>query len=411
MSASAPLSSSPQAAPLSAVGPLVAPRVRGAASALVVVGLIGFVALLATDINRAWHAWLIGLVIPAFLSVAATAFLAVHRLCNARWTAPLKRLAEGLGAGLPLTLVAFIVFAVFGLPYVYEWAWLAVHAPAEHLALLHSPSKAAWLSPQRVITTTTVILMVWIALRGRLISLSLAEDAGVDNRPAQVRWSVIFLLVMAYTFSLFAWDLLLSLNVHTVSAMWGIYEFVGAVQAFLGILSIVLVWMSRGQLGGVIREHTIKDVGTWLLAWSCVWAYITFAQYIIIAFANMDEETQWFLMRQQNGYQYPFFVECLLRLPLPFFLLLSQHTRTKPVALIAAGAAVVLGFVIELIWQVLPALFPNHVPNFLALPELAVALGFLGGYLLLALLFWQRHGTVARGDRDLLPAINAQHLH
>lgn len=404
-------SASSSANPLAAVGPLVAPRVRGAASALVVVGLIGFVALLATDINRAWHAWLIGLVIPAFLSVAATAFLAVHRLCNARWTAPFKRLAEGLGAGLPLTLAAFIPFAVFGLPYVYEWAWLATHAPAEHLALLHSPAKAAWMTPQRVIISTTVILMVWIAMRGRLISLSLAEDAGVANRPAQVRWSVAFLLVMAYTFTLFAWDLLLSLNVHMVSTMWGVYEFVGAVQGFLAVLALVLVWMSRGQLSGVVREHTIKDVGTWLLAWSCVWAYITFAQYIIIAFANMDEETTWFLMRQQNGYQYPFFIECVLRLPVPFFLLLSQHTRTKPTWLIVAAAAVVLGFFMELIWQVVPALFPNHVPNFGALPELAVALGFLGGYLLLALHFWQRHGTVARGDRDLIPAINAEHLH
>ena len=207
--AHAPLSQLPD------IGPLKAARVSGAASFLVALGLISFTALLLTDVNRAWHSWLIGMVIPIFLSVAAISFLAVHRICGARWTAPVKRVAEGLGAGLPLALIAFIPFGIFGLPYVYEWANLAGNQE-KLVELLGSPAKAAWLSPERVIISTSAILLVWIALRGKLINLSLAEDAGADNRSAQVGWSVAFLLVMAYTFSLVAWDLLLSLNVHSV---------------------------------------------------------------------------------------------------------------------------------------------------------------------------------------------------
>ena len=393
------------------IAPLKAARVGGAASFLVALGLLSFTALLFTDIDRAWHAWLIGLVIPLLLSVAATSFLAVHRLCGAKWTAPLKRIVEGLGAGLPLVLLAFIPFGILGLPHVYEWAWLHSHDPAALHELLHSVAKAQWLSPERVIISTSVILLVWMFLRGQLIRLSLAEDAGADNRAAQVRWSVAFLLVMAYTFSLVVWDLLLSLNVHSISSMWGVYELVGAVQAFLAVLALCLLWLSRFQLKGVIREHTLKDVSTWLVAWSCVWAYITFAQYVIIAFANMDEETQWYLMRMQHGYQYPFFVECLLRLPVPFFLLLSQHMRTKPLFIGLAAVAILIGSLQEICWQVIPALFPNGLPPYLAFPEILVAGGFIGAYLLLAMHFWKRHGLVARGDRDLLAAINAEHVH
>ncbi len=392
------------------IAPLKAARVSGAAGFLVALGLLGFTALLFTDIDRAWHAWLIGLVIPIFLSVAATAFLAVHRLCGAKWTAPVKRIAEGLGAGLPLALLAFIPFGILGLPHVYEWAFLTSDPVAKH-ELLHSAAKAAWLSPERVIISTSAILLVWMFLRGQLVRLSLAEDAGADNRPAQVRWSVAFLLVMAYTFSLVVWDLLLSLNVHSISSMWGVYEFVGAVQAFLALLAVCMLWLSRFQLKGVIREHTFKDVTTWLIGWSCVWAYITFAQYVIIAFANMDEETQWFLMRMQHGYQYPFMVECVLRLPVPFFLLLSQHTRTKPLYVGLAAVAILIGSLQELCWQVIPALFPNGLPPYLAFPEILVAGGFIGAYLLLAMGYWKRHGLVARGDRDLLSAINAEHVH
>lgn len=402
--AHAPLSQLPD------IGPLKAARVSGAASFLVVLGLISFTALLFTDVNRAWHSWLIGLVIPIFLSVAALSFLTVHRICGARWTAPIKRVAEGLSAGLPLALIAFIPFGIFGLPYVYEWAHLAGNQE-KLVELLGSEAKASWLSPERIIISTSAILLVWIALRGKLISLSLAEDAGADNRSAQVGWSVAFLLVMAYTFSLVVWDLLLTLNVHSISSMWGVYELIGAVQAFLALLAICLLWLSRFQLKGLIREHTIKDVSTWLLAWSCVWAYITFAQYVIIAFANMDEDSQWYLMRMQHGYESVFFIECLLRLPVPFFLLISQHTRTKPFYIAVAAVAILLGSLMEIVWQVLPALFPNGLPQFLALPEMLVAGGFIGAYLLLAMHFWKRHGLMARGDRDLLPAINAEHVH
>lgn len=392
------------------IAPVTVPRLKGAASSLVALGVIGFVALLFTDVNRAWHAYLIGMVIPAFLSVAALAFMAVHRLCGAKWTAPFKRIAEGLSSGLPLTLIAFIPFSILGLPYVYDWAFLA-HDPVKHLALLHSAAKSEWMTPSRVTLTTGIILVAWIFLRSRLVRLSLAEDAGADNRPAQVRWSVAFLLVMAYTFTLFTWDLLLSLNVHVASAMWGVYEFVGSVQSFLALLALCVVGFAHHQLKGVLRKHTLKDITTWLLAWSCVWAYITFAQYLIIAFANMDEETQFYLMRFQHGYQYPATIEILLRLAVPFFLLLSQHGRTRTITVVLASSAVLLGSLINLFWQVVPALFPNHLPPFLCLPELLVASGFIGAYLLLARFYWQRHGLVARGDRDLLPAINAEHLH
>ncbi len=405
MSAEQPLDRLPD------LGPVSAPHLKGAAALLVVLGLIGFVALLLTDINRAWHAYLIGMLIPTFLSIAALSFMAVHRLCGARWTAPFKRIAEGLSSGLPLSLIAFIPFSLIGLPYVYEWAYLSVHNPELNKEILHSASKVAWMTPSRVTMTTGIFLLVWIFLRSRIVRLSRAEDAGADNRPAQVRWSVAFLLIMAYTFSLFAWDLILSLNVHVVSSMWGVYEFIGAVQAFLALLALCLVGFAHGQLKGVIRTHTLKDVTTWLLAWSCVWAYITFAQYLIIAFANMDEETQFFVMRFQNGYQWPALIEILLRLAVPFFLLLSQHGRTRSITVVIASGAVLLGALINLIWQVVPALFPNRMPPFLCLPELLVAAGFIGGYLLLVRFSWQRHGLLSRGDRDLLPAINAEHLH
>ncbi len=403
------MSDHPRLETLPDIPALVTPKLKGAASVCIVAGLISFVALLATDANRAWGGFLSGLVLPAWLSIAALFFISIHRITGARWHAPLRRLMEGLSAGIPLTAVGFVVLAALGAPYLYDWFFLA--GSPEHHALFVTESKAAWMTPGRWIATGLGVLALWMFLQWRLVGTGLAEDGGAVIKKAHTLWSIVFLVLFAYTFTLFAWDLLLSLQVKVVSAMWGIYQFVGALQAFLAVLFLFAHLARRSSLKQVVGEHTLHDLGTWLVGLSCVWAYIVFAQYLIIAFANMDEETQFYLIRFQHGYQAMATVEVLLRFPIPFLLLLSQTTRTNVLAGTVAGLAIVLAAMIQLVWIVAPVIHPNGLPTFPLLPELAIVAGFLGGYVLLALRFWRKHGLVARNDPDLLPSINAEHLH
>ena len=88
------------------------------------------------------------------------------------------------------------------------------------------------MSPGRWIAAGVLIPLVWWFLQHRLVASSLAEDGGATIKSTHRFWSLAFLLVFAYSFTLFAWDLLLTLQVHVISAMWGIYQFVGALQAF-----------------------------------------------------------------------------------------------------------------------------------------------------------------------------------
>ena len=158
------------------------------------------------------------------------------------------------------------------------------------------------------------------------------------------------------------------------------------------------------------RPHLLKDLGTWLVAWSCIVAYISYIQYTIIGFANIDEETFWYLMRMQHGYGTQAVVEAVLRCGVPFVLLMSQSLRAKPWALGAAGVCVLAGSWLEVHWLIVPAFSPNHYRHPIG-PEAMVALGFLAGAFLLAVRHWRRRGLVPHGDPRLLPAINAEHLH
>ena len=72
------MSDHPRLESLPDIPALVTPKLKGAASICIVAGLVSFVALLATDANRAWGGFLSGLVLPAWLSMAALFFISIH---------------------------------------------------------------------------------------------------------------------------------------------------------------------------------------------------------------------------------------------------------------------------------------------------------------------------------------------
>lgn len=391
-------------------------RLKAAAAAMVLIGLVTFAGLLlAGKAELAWSGLLQGMLVPTWIAMGGLFFIAVHSLCGGAWITPLRRIMEGLTSGLPLTALAFLAIALFGGPYLYDWLFLV--GPA-HDALFHPHAYSrdlitpqAWMSAPRWIATTGVTLLLWLFFRYELVRLSLRQDTGTDITRSHLRISTIFLIVFALSFTLFCWDMLLGLNSHWVSTMWGVYCFTSAVQTFLAVLIIIAVWLRAGPLSAVVREHTLRDLGTWMVAWACFTAYIGFAQFLVIYYANIDEETIFFIKRFQHGYGQSYVLEAVLRFAVPFAALMSQSMRARPAALVTVSALALLGNWIDWSWIIMPAFSPNHFRPFWDLPALLIGAGFVGAFLLLALAFWRKHGLVAKGDPRLQSTINAEHLH
>jgi hypothetical protein len=394
---------------------LDATRLRAAGAALALIGIITFAVLIFTNPSHAWSALLQGLMVPTYISIGALFFIAAHSAASSVWTTPLRRVMEGLSGGFPLTVIAFLAIAFGGGgAYLYEWIHLA--GKPEHYGLFHAHhtqglDKSAWMTPMRWIITTAAILAVWLVLRQLFIRLSLQQDKGADIIGKHAKLSIIWLIAMAFTFTLFCWDFILSLHVNFVSAMWGVYCFTSAVQTFLAVLVIVVLWMRKGPLQGAIQKHTLHDLGTWTLVWSAFCAYIGLAQFLVIYYANLDEETFFVLMRLQHGYGAALVIEVFLRFFLPFSLLMSQSMRTCPVMLVVVSALVLLGNWMDLSWLIMPAFSPNEYRGFFDLPTVTIGAGFVGAFLLLAVSFWSRHGVLPKGDPRLQSTINAEHLH
>ena len=165
-------------------------------------------------------------------------------------------------------------------------------------------------------------------------------------------------------------------------------------------------------MAGAVRSHTLHDLGTWSLVWAAFCAYIAFAQYLVVYYANLDEETFFFLMRMQHGYGVAYFAEFVLRFLVPFTFLMSQSMRARPAALIGVSILVLLGNWMDWSWLIMPAFSQNAFPSvFQHLTTLLIGAGFAGAMLLLALAFWRKHGVLPKADPRLQSTINAEHLH
>ena len=390
-------------------GPLQAPKFTMFCMVLAVLGVIGLgLTFVIGDhgVERLFTALLVGMLVPFYIGCAALFYNAVHSVTGAQWMIPLRRLMEGLSHGIWLSVPFFIAIAAGG-SYLYDWYDTSLH-------LFHVPhgSKEMLVDPIRFIVMNGLFLVIFCFLQWKIVyQNSVKQDEGADTIDKHKFWSIIFLLVFAPAFTLMVWDMILSLHVNWFSTMWGVYCFTSAVQTFLCVLILLALWLRRGPMKQHIGKHALHDLGTWMVGWSCFCAYIGFSQYMLIYYANMDEETYWYVIRTQNGYGVQYSIEAFIRWPLIFLGLMSQSVRARPAALVFFCSMALVGNWLDWNWLILPAFSINEYACPFSPDLLFVGAGAFGGLMLIALWFWKKHGLIPKGDPRLLRSINAEHLH
>ncbi len=395
-------------------GQFAAPKLKLIGMVLAVLGfVVGIVsALLSADsVERLFSSLLQAMLIPTYIGIAATFFISVNLVTNSVWFIPVRRLMEGLSIGIWLTLPTFLVIGIFGSSYLYDWINITDGAAHANLFHVHGGSKESVMNLPRFLITNLIFIVGWILFRQKLVSLSIQQDAGTNVTSSHKKWGMAFLIFFAPTFTFFIWDCVLSLHANWFSTMWGVYGFASAMQTFLCVLILFVLWMRTTRMKQHIGDHLVHDLGTWMVGWSCFVAYIAFDQFMLIYYANLDEETFWYVMRTQNGYGLQAVITIILRWPLVFLGLMSQSMRRRPAALIPICSIVILANWADWSWLIQPAFAINEYRCPFALPELFMGLGMSGAFLLLVASFWKKHGLIPKGDPKLLESMNAGHLH
>lgn len=368
----------------------------------VIVGVATFTMAAMKNPERAWPNFLINFFFFLFLSLSGAFFTALQHVTNAYWSVTIRRLSEALMSYLPVALVLGLVL-FSGRHYLYEWT----HAEA----LTHDAAlglKSAYLNNTFFAIRFFGIFLIWIFLGFKIRKNSLDQDQNGDHRYtlANIKLSTLFLVLFGVTSTLMSYDIIMSLEPHWFSTMFGVYCFAGLFYSGLAMLAW-LIFLGRKQ--GVfteqqVNDNHIHDIGKLMFGFTVFWAYIMFSQLMLIWYANIPEETVYFIRRFHGGWMKYFWALFAIHFLVPFFGLLPRAAKRCRSYLAKMAMLMLFAQWFDVYYLVMPV-FAKEGPVF-GWIEVGTFLGFLGLFVSSVGRFLEKNPAIPQKDPRILQCIH-----
>jgi hypothetical protein len=352
---------------------------------LVVLSLAGtggfLAAVFGSDPLRAWQAYLVNFLFWTGLAFGAILFVAVLNITGARWGRPIKRCAEALGAFLPPAFLLFC-FLYLGKDELFPWVRHPVQGKE---AWLNAPFLFVRDGAAILLLTFSSLAMIHYSLKGDRQWPRDGEEAGSRGRSWAGSWrkqkvlSPLVAILYALVLSLMGFDLVMSLDPHWCSSLLGGYFFVGSFYAAVATLTFIAFIVGRyTALRAWMTPSLFHDLGKLMMAFCLFTGYLFYAQFLVIWYGNLPEETRYVILRVKSTPWEPLaWVALVLVFLVPFFVLLSRRIKVKRLPMILLAAIVMTGMWIERFILVAPSLWKKGgIP--LGITEALVTVGYLG---------------------------------
>src|SRR5881397_2835277 len=349
----------------------------------VLLGVIAFVALAlcgagaAIDPKQLSFSWLFAF--GFFFTLCAGCFFwtIVHHATDAEWSVVVRRQLENIAVLLTVLAVLFVPILLLR-HHLYSW----MDIPRGVEAALDS--KRAYLNSQFFVLRAVVFLGFFLLAALALRRFSVLQDK--DGNPRftidmrKVSFISLPMFALCLTFGAFDW--LMSLNYRWFSTMFGVYIFAGTAGSSMSLLVLVITALRQaGYLKDVVTLEHYHIMGKWMLAFCIFWAYIGFGQYMLIWYANIPEETQFFIARNTQSWWALSMLLVVGRFFGPFAILLLRSIKKHPHRLCIVAGWIVFMQMLDMYLVVLPALHGTgvHVSiwDLLSLVAMGATLGFV----------------------------------
>ncbi|MGE0764021.1 MAG: molybdopterin oxidoreductase [Bdellovibrionales bacterium] len=371
----------------------LSPRLKTVCAALIAVGLLILVGTIVKNPARGWHSFVVGYFYFTSLALGGLFFTAIQHLTKAGWSVNVRRLAESFTAFLPFAAIGAVLLFVGG-PKLYLWFNSEAMAADP---ILHQ--KVPYLNKMFFAIRLIVFFGLWMWFAKVIVGRSLQQDKTGDEQLThkQVGTSIAFIMVFALSYSFFSVDAVMSLAPKFFSTIFGVYCFAGLFQATIATMILTIGYLrKKGKLEGFVNENHMHDLGKFLFAFTVFWAYIAFSQYMLIWYANLPEETFFFMPRLEGSWAWVSAALLLLKFVVPFLALLPQWAKRSYTHLMVVSVWVLVMQFLDIYWLVYPNYNAEQV--IFGLPEIA-GMAFCGGLFLLSMMrFLSQNSVVAIKD-------------
>ncbi len=351
---------------------------------LIAIGLISTVYAFINDAHAAWTSLIFNNYFFLGISIFAVFFVALQHVAEAGWSTVIKRVPEAIMTFLPYAcavMIFIVVAAMLHWNHIYHWMEEGIMTEGAPNYDKIIAGKEAYLNPIFFLVRSIIYVVVWIYCAKRLRDISLQGDLeggiGENSYNKGITVSAWFIVFFAVSSSMASWDWIMSIDTHWFSTLFGWYIFSEwSAIGFTTILLFCLFLKKQGYLQD-LNDSIIHDLGKWVFAFSVVWTYMWFSQFMLIWYANIPEEVTYFMERiELSNYRFLFWFSAAINFVVPTIVLMSRDAKRNTNFLIVASVVILIGHWINSYLLFAPGTLHDH--GHLGLTDLGMGLGFLG---------------------------------
>jgi hypothetical protein len=304
------------------------------------------------------YSWIFALFFFFTLAIGGCFWTLLHNVSNSSWGTSVRRIFENLGSVFPwLSIFAIPLLFPSVQHFLFEW----MNTERKSTGDIHE-----YLETHDHLLANKYFFMNIAFWYGRLIfyfvgmglvinhlrKLSTSQDT--DSQPTTARLfkararSTWTLIIFALTITFAGFDWLMGLDYTWFSTMWGVYLFSGAALNSMAVIVLTAAWLkSQGYLKHVVGPEHFHIMGKLMLAFTIFWAYVSFSQYFLIWYANITEETKYFLIRNTGSWNTGMIALVFGHFVVPFVILLQAWLKRNPKTLAIMAAYTLVMHVLD----------------------------------------------------------------
>ncbi|MHC4991566.1 MAG: quinol:cytochrome C oxidoreductase [Planctomycetota bacterium] len=319
----------------------------------------GLVISLLADVApaRIFRSYMVAYILVLSVSLWGLMFTMLQHATRAGWSVTVRRLCEMLASNLQWLWILFIPIAagMFFSTRTHLFEWNIPEVVAHDEILQH---KAPYLNSTFWLIRAALFFIIWAFLARYFVGNSIAQDreGHVEFTRRCERLAPVGLLLFAITSTMASIDWIMALEPHWFSTMFGVYFFAASSCSFIATVILLVFFLQRaGKLRTQITLDHYQDLGKLLFAFGIVfWAYIAYSQMMLIWYANIPEETTWFIVRTVGGWWGVSLLLIFGHFIVPFVLLISKHPKRNPAVLAALAAWMLMMAYVDFYWAIMP---------------------------------------------------------
>jgi hypothetical protein len=330
---------------------------------LIIGGVASLIALYIAFTNPAvfFRGYLVSYMAWLGVALGSMAIVMVRHMTGGGWGTVIRRILGASMRTMPLMILLFIPYAIFAVPKIYPWAMpldsIANPAIREHLEK-HKFVQADYLNYKGFVIRAIVYFAIWFLLQYLLSKFSFEHNkppfADTSNRFKMVSAPGIILYALTLSFAVIDW--VMSLDPTWISTIYGLIFLAGELISALAFAIVIeRILFNYEPMRTLLKPNYVHDHGNFMLAFTMVWAYFSFSQWLIMWAGNLPDEITWYFRRLHGGWEYVGLFLVIFHFFVPFFMLLSRRLKRDVTRLVWIASWMLVAHYVDLLWHIEPS--------------------------------------------------------